>query len=152
MRSPRLEAMSALLERAGLHPVFTPDVVAMMWQKFVYNCAINALCALTRLRPGHIQEVPAVDEMQTRMIEEALALVRARGITLPDPEILASIKTYSKTKFHRVSMVQHLERGRPTEIDSLNGYVARESETLGLRAPYNAAVTRLIKGLEYVPE
>jgi 2-dehydropantoate 2-reductase len=47
MRSPRLEAMSALLERAGLHPVFTPDVVAMMWQKFVYNCAINALCALT---------------------------------------------------------------------------------------------------------
>jgi 2-dehydropantoate 2-reductase len=49
-------------------------------------------------------------------------------------------------------MVQHLERGRPTEIDSLNGYVARVSETLGLRAPYNAAVTRLIKGLEYVPE
>jgi 2-dehydropantoate 2-reductase len=147
-RSPRLEALCALLERAGLHPVFTPDVVAMMWQKFVYNCAINALCALTRLRPGHIQEVPAVDEMQTRIIEEALALVRARGITLPDPDILASIKTYCKTKFHRVSMVQHLERGRPTEIDSLNGYVARESEKLGLRAPYNAAVTMLTKGLE----
>jgi 2-dehydropantoate 2-reductase len=152
-RSARLEALCTLLEQAGLHPIFTPDVLAMMWQKFVYNCAINALCALTRLRPGHIQEVPAVDEMQTHLIEEALALVRARGITLPDPDILASIKTYCKTKFHRVSMVQHLERGRPTEIDSLNGYVARESEKLGLRAPYNAAVTMLTKGLEHhVPE
>jgi ketopantoate reductase len=50
-------------------------------------------------------------------------------------------------------MVQHLERGRPTEIDSLNGYVARESEKLGLRAPYNTAVTMLTKGLEHhVPE
>jgi 2-dehydropantoate 2-reductase len=148
-RSPRLEALCALLERAELHPVFTPDAVAMMWQKFIYNCAINALCALTRLRPGHIQEVPALDEMQTHIIEESLALVRAHGITLPDPDILASIKTYCKTKFHRVSMVQHLERGRPTEIDSLNGYVARESEKLGLQAPYNAAVTMLIKGLEH---
>ena len=39
-----------------------------------------------------------------------------------------------------------------TEIDSLNGYVVRESEKLGLTAPYNDALTKLIKGLQYRPK
>ncbi len=54
-------------------------------------------------------------------------------------------------KFHRVSMLQHLDRGRRTEIDALNGYVARESRSLGLPAPYSEALTVLMKGREYVP-
>ena len=68
----------------------------------------------------------------------------------PDP--LATIKAYSAKKFHRVSMQQHLLRERPTEIDSLNGYVARESERLGLKALYNDALTRIVKGRQYQPE
>ena len=61
------------------------------------------------------------------------------------------IKEYSAQKFHRVSMVQHLKRGRKTEIDALNGYVARESKKLGLKAPYSEALTMMIKGLEHIP-
>ena len=48
-------------------------------------------------------------------------------------------------------MVQHLARGRMTEIDALNGYVVRESEKLGLKASYNDALTQLIKGLQHQP-
>jgi ketopantoate reductase len=48
-------------------------------------------------------------------------------------------------------MMQHLDRGQQTEIDSLNGYVARESSRLGLQAPFNTALTMLIKGREYHP-
>jgi peroxiredoxin len=113
---------------------------------------INALCAITQLRPGHIREVPELDQFQTYIIEEVLALVRAKGITLPDPNPLESIKAYCAKKFHRVSMLQHLARGQQTEIDALNGYVARESEKLGLAAPYNDALTRLMKGVQYRPE
>jgi ketopantoate reductase len=78
--------------------------------------------------------------------------VRAKGINLPDPDPLTSIKEYAAKKFHRVSMQQHLDRGVPTEIDALNGYVARESARIGLYAPYNDALARLIKGRQYVPE
>ena len=42
-------------------------------------------------------------------------------------------------------MLQHLQRGRATEIDALNGYVARESQKLGLPPPCNDALTRLMK-------
>jgi 2-dehydropantoate 2-reductase len=150
-RSPRLLALADAMERAHLNPVLEDDIVVTIWSKFVHNCAINAICAITDLRPGHIREIPALDEFQTHLINETLALVRAKGVTLPDPDPLTTIKAYCAKKFHRVSMLQHLDRGRRTEIDALNGYVARESRNLGLSAPYSEALTMLMKGREYVP-
>lgn len=150
-RTARLLGLRDLLERAGLEPVLEDDIVTTIWSKFVHNCAINALCAITGLRPGHIREVPALDELQTQIVRETLALVQAKGVRLPDPDPLATIKAYCAKKFHRVSMLQHLERGRQTEIDALNGYVARESKRLNLSAPYSEALTQLMHGRQYRP-
>ena len=151
-QTERLETIRATMEQAGMQPQVEDDIVATMWGKFVLNCSINPLCAISDLRPGHIREVAAFDEFQTKIVEEVLALVAAKGIQLADPTPLESIKAYSAKKFHRVSMQQHLLRGRQTEIDSLNGYVVRESERLGLSAPYNDALTRIVKGRQYQPQ
>jgi 2-dehydropantoate 2-reductase len=148
-RTQRLAALCDAMERAGMNPVPADDIMAVIWSKFVHNCAINAICAATGVRPGHIHQVPALDEFQTHVITETLALLKAKGISLPDSNPLETLKEYCAKKFHRPSMLQHLERGRLTEIDALNGYVARESQRLGLTAPYNDALTDLIKGREY---
>jgi 2-dehydropantoate 2-reductase len=150
-KSERLLHLNALFTSAGLNPVLVDDVIATIWTKFVHNCGINAICAITGLRPGNIQEVPELGEFQTKIIEEAAALVRAKGVALDDPNPVATIKHYCSHKFHRVSMTQHLDRGRPTEIDALNGYVARESTKYGLSAPYNDSLAKLIKGREHKP-
>ena len=150
-RTPRLAELNRLFTDAGMHPVLVEDIVATIWGKFVHNCGINALCAITGLRPGCILQVPDLDEFQSRIIEEAAALVRAKGIALPEEDPVAAIKEYCSHKFHRPSMMQHLARGQRTEIDSLNGYVARESAALGLAAPCNDALARLMKGREYRP-
>ena len=150
-RSARLETMCARMAEADMLPQIESDIVTTMWGKFVHNCGLNAICAITDLRPGNIREVPELDAFQTFIIEEVLALVRAKGIEIPEKRPLEAIKAYSAQKFHRVSMVQHLKRGRITEIDALNGYVVRESEKLGLKAPYNDALTRLVKGLQHQP-
>ena len=150
-QSTRLLALHDVLDQAEMNPVLESDIMATIWGKFVHNCGINAVCAITDLRPGHIQAVPELDEFQTHIINEVLALIEAKGVKIPDPTPLETIKAYCAKKFHRVSMVQHLKRGQPTEIDSLNGYVVRESEKLGLAAPYNDALTKLIKGLQSRP-
>lgn len=150
-RTARLAALADMFERSGLNPVLVDDIVATIWSKFVHNCGINAICAITGLRPGHIQEVPELDEFQRRIIEEAAALVRAKGVQLPDDDPVAVITEYCSHKFHRPSMMQHLDRGLRTEIDSLNGYVAAESARMGMAAPCNDALTRLIKGRQHKP-
>jgi 2-dehydropantoate 2-reductase len=145
-KTDRLAALIEVMERANLHPVAVDDIIVTIWSKFVHNCGINAICAITGLRPGHIREVPELDDFQRRVIGETLALVKAKGIQLPDEDPVETVKAYCATKFHRPSMLQHLDRGQMTEIDALNGYVAAESARLGLAAPCNDALTRLVKG------
>ena len=151
-RTQRVEQLASDLERAEMDPHIEPDIMRTIWGKFVHNCGLNAICAITDLRPGYIRDVPELDEFQTQIIEETLALVTAKGIQLEDPDPITLIKDYSASKFHRVSMTQHLDRGMRTEIDSLNGYVARESLHHGLTAPANDALTKLMKGREYLPK
>ena len=150
-RSRRLAQLTELLKHAGMNPEPVDDVVATIWARFVHNCGINALCAITGLRPGHIQEVPELLEFQRRIIEEAVSLVRAKNVKLPDGDAVAVVQDYCSHKFHRPSMMQHLDRKQRTEIDSLNGYVARESPRYGLQAPANEALTTLMKGREHRP-
>jgi len=149
--SPRLARLTELLKKAGMNPEPVDDIVATIWSKFVHNCGINALCAITGLRPGNIKEVPELLDFQRQIIEEAVSLVRAKDVTLPVEDPVAVIQEYCSHKFHRPSMLQHLERKQRTEIDSLNGYVAQESPRYGLRAPANQALTALMKGREHRP-
>lgn len=122
--------------------------MAVIWNKFVLNVAINALCAVTGLRLGELARHSDMDGYQDRIIEEALAVVAAKGITLPDPDIRWTIKKHCWSKFSKPSMLQHMERGRKTEVDALNGAVVREGKALGIATPYNEALTAMVKGRE----
>ena len=146
--TPRLAAIVEALTRAGLETIVTDDVQAHVWNKFVLNCAINPLCAITGLLPGEIAVTPEVDQLQTLLVEELMAVVRAKGLALPDPDPLGTIKAHCRARFNRPSMMQHVEQGRRTEIDALNGALVREAASLGLSVPYNDAIARAIKGLE----
>ena len=149
--SERLETIRDWVQRAEMHPVVEPDIAATIWGKFVHNCGLNALCAITDLRPGHLGQIEELDHLQTHIIQEALARVEARGIEIPEKNPLQAVKEYGRRKFHRVSMLQHLARGKDTEIDALNGYIVRESRRLNLPCPYNEALTALVKGRQYIP-
>jgi 2-dehydropantoate 2-reductase len=150
-KSERVYALATALESADFHPVVSDEITNIIWGKFVHNCAINAVCAITELTPGHVREVPQLDEFRTCIIREAMALAEASGVQLPDEDPVATIRAWAAQRFHRPSMMQHLDRGLPTEIDALNGYCARESARLGLAAPCNDAITRIMKGREHIP-
>jgi 2-dehydropantoate 2-reductase len=147
-RTDRIEAVRALLEGAGFDTVVSEDVMAVVWQKFLLNLAINPLCAITGLRLGEVSRLPAMDALQDRVIDEALAVVAAKGLRLPDPDIRATIKRHCRSKYSRPSMLQHIDAGRRTEIDALNGALVREAQALGVPVPCNEAVVALAKGRE----
>ncbi len=147
-RTPRLSALDDALARAGLNPASVDDITAYIWEKFVLNCAINALTAITGLRPGEVARTPAADTFQDSILDEIQAVVAAKGLSLPDPDIRRTIKEHCRKKYNQPSMLQHVEQGKRTEIDALNGALVREARALGLAAPFNEALALLIKGLE----
>ncbi len=146
--SPRTAALSGLLEAAGLPAQVDEDIMAKIWGKFVLNACVNAICATTGLRLGEMARLPELDAFQDRIIDEALAVTEAKRIRLPDPDIRATIKRHCWTKFSKPSMLQHVEAGRKTEVDAINGALLREARALGVAAPYNEALTALLKGRE----
>ena len=147
-RTDRLERVVGALERAGFEVEVKDDVNARIWTKFIINSAINALCATTGLRLGEVARLPEMDALQDRVLDEAFALVRAKEIPIPEADVRAAIKRNCRLKFSRPSMLQHVESARRTEIDAINGALVRESRRLGLAAPYNEALTALLKGRE----
>ena len=143
--SARLSALSRLLEEAGFATRISDNITGIIWDKFIHNCAINPICALTGLLANQVSAVAAAAALQDRLLEELLAIVRARGIRLIEADPIASIKEICRTVAVKPSMLQHVEAGQTTEIDAQNGAAVRAGRDLGIPTPYNEALTLMIK-------
>lgn len=145
--SDRVDAFLAALEDAGFPSKPAPDIMAEIWQKFVVNCSANAVAAVTGLRSGEFVDIPDLMDYRVRVVEEVMAVLDAKGITLPDPELIKRICSGGR-RMNRPSMLQHIRMGRKTEIDTLNGALVREAKALGIPVPYNEALVALLRGRE----
>jgi 2-dehydropantoate 2-reductase len=137
------------LAAAGIPAQPTETLLAELWAKVFYNAALNPLGALLGAPYGHLPADPDARAIMDDVIEEAYAVARAAGVSVPWPDAAAYRAHFYErlvpaTARHRSSMLQDLERGRPTEIDAINGYVAARGEALGIPTPVNATLTRLI--------
>ena len=143
--TPRVDELSRTLEQAGFKIHVSDNIIGVIWNKFVQSCSIHAICALSGLMAGQIASVPEANALQDRALEEALAVVKAKGITLAVDDPVAAIKKASSTVMIRPSMLQHVEQGRTTEIDSQNGALVREGKALGIDTPCNEVLTLMVK-------
>jgi 2-dehydropantoate 2-reductase len=83
------------------------------------------------------------------VVEEIQKLAQAKGITVPADNLLETTYLLADAMPEATSSTaQDIARGRPTEIDHLNGYVAREGERLGIPTPVNRTLHALVKLIE----
>ena len=149
-RPGRLERVEALFTLARIPCRVSDNIAAELWTKLVINCAYNAISALGHTRYGLIKDNPLTRDVIRQVIAEVVAVATAAGVFLPDAEHLttAALKLGQAMAEATSSTAQDLARGKPTEIDSLNGYVARCGAELGVPAPVNSTLHALVKLLE----
>jgi len=143
--------IKAWFEAAGVPVVISDNVAGELWAKLVVNCAYNALSAITQLPYGRMIEGAGIRETMRAVVEETLAVAKASGVAMA-PDMLAKVYKIAEampTQFS--STAQDLARGKPTEIDHLNGYVVRRGEALGIPTPANQVLHALVKLLESKP-
>lgn len=148
--SARTLAVARLFEAAGVPCRVEADARAALWTKLVANCAYNAISALGRSRYGPMIDDPAVRTLMRETIDECVAVARADGVALDDAaaQYEAAMRLGEAMRAASSSMEQDLSQGRLTEIDSLNGYVARRGAELGVPTPANRALATLVRLLE----
>jgi 2-dehydropantoate 2-reductase len=89
--------------------------------------------------------VPAV---MRDVVDECLAVARAAGVDVPG-DLLRAVPQIAETMPGQFSSTaQDLSRGKPTEIDHLNGFVVRKGEALGVPTPSNRLLVSLVKLIE----
>jgi len=127
----------------------SPDVMAELWRKLMVNCAYNAVSGLAQLPYGAMAAVPAVLELQRAVVREVVAVARAEGVAL---DLDASLQTMAQLAAampaQRSSTAQDMARGKPSEIDHLNGTVLRRGAAHGVATPVNQALHALVKLVE----
>ena len=146
--TPRTEKLAKALSDAGFKVEVSDQIMGQVWQKFLVNCAVNAIAATTGLRSGEISRVSELAGFQDEVIKEGLQVINGKGIRLPNPDVMSELKRNLPKRFNRPSMLQHVDSGRKTEIDAINGALIREANELGIATPYNQSLVALLKGRE----
>ncbi|MDF1553797.1 MAG: 2-dehydropantoate 2-reductase [Deferrisomatales bacterium] len=147
---PEFQGVVSRLQGAGLDVHTAADINSVIWKKLIANVATNVVAALTGLTGSQAVEHPPTVSIIRGLAGELAQVARAKGIDFPELEEPAefALKAFASTKNNRVSMLQDVEAGRPTEIGNLNQVIAREGARLGIPTPFNDAVTWLVQGVE----
>ena len=145
-----LSRLESVFKNAEIPCRVSDNIAAELWTKLVMNCAYNAISALTRSHYLAIKENPLALTLMKELIREVVAVASASGIRIASPEELfeAALKLGAAMSTATSSTEQDIARGRPTVIDSLNGYVAHRGKELGIPTPINTALHALVKLLE----
>ncbi len=145
-----IERLADACTRAGMPTAAVADARPAQWRKVIFNAATNPIGALTGLTHGRVCEDPGLRALVSRLVDEGKAVAAAQGIVLDsDPEELIDHAARPEVAYgHKASMLQDVEAHRRTEVDFLNGGIARFGRELGVPTPLHDAVTALIKGVE----
>lgn len=137
--------LAQALMAAGVPTEISDNVRGSLWVKLILNCAYNALCALGKLPYGPLVERPGVRDVMADVVAECRAVAAADGVTLHGDVDLAVRRIAETMPTQHSSTAQDLMRGKPTEIDHLNGYVMRRGADLGVPTPVNRVLWTLVK-------
>ena len=142
----RRDAIAAMFARAGVPCSVTDDIAAALWTKLVINCAFNAISALGRARYERMTRSGPIRDVMTRAIGEAVRVAKKRGVALDEAALVAEVwRVAQALAGQHSSTAQDIVRGKPTEIDALNGYVVAQADALGIDAPVNRTLHALVK-------
>ena len=142
----RSARIAGILSAAGLDCRVSPNIGADVWHKLVVNCVVNPITAIMGCEVGGIAN-PQLEPLKRLVIDECIAVAAAEGVAFEN-NFMREIDDFFRSSHNIASMLQDLRRGRPTEIDYMNGAVVAIATQHGIACPVNAALIAIIKTME----
>lgn len=163
----RVEEIGAILNRA-IKTESCDNIRGAHWTKLLINVMGNSLNAMIGLSLGECMKHSALRRIGVLILKEALCVVEKAGIQLeslpespvfafkaliksPLPVASATFRLMMSSRRHAdtiTSTLQSIRRGKPTEIDYLNGEIVKLGKKTGVSTPYNSKVVQLVREVE----
>ncbi|HXH68511.1 MAG TPA: ketopantoate reductase family protein [Candidatus Limnocylindrales bacterium] len=148
--SPNVDKTAEFFSRAKLPCRVSDNIEGELWTKLVWNCALNAVSGLGRVTYGEIIASEDAKRVVEAVVYEVLAVAKRQGIDPPgleDPKaaIAGALLIGKQMSGTRSSTAQDMARNKRTEIESLNGHIARLGAELGVPVPVNHTLYTLVK-------
>ncbi|MGD2205590.1 MAG: 2-dehydropantoate 2-reductase [Anaerolineae bacterium] len=150
--SERVRRVQAAFQRADIPYETPPDMLRVMWWKFMVNVSMNPPSAVLRAPYGIFQSSPEARALMEALMREVIALAQAEKVNLTEQDIadwypvLQTLSPQGKT-----SMLQDIEAERKTEIEMFAGKVVELGQKHGIPTPVNETMLRMIHVLEQFP-
>ena len=143
--APASERVAQALIAASVPTELSDNVRGALWAKLILNCAYNALSAVGRIAYGELVQQTGVTEVMRDVVAECRSVAAADGVTLPG-DVDAAVRRIAETMPSQYSSTaQDLMRGKPSEIDHLNGYVVQRGQALGVPTPANRVLWVMVR-------
>jgi 2-dehydropantoate 2-reductase len=134
--TPRVQRTVAALGRMGIAVEATDHIRKALWEKFVFIAGFSGIGALTRLEVGDYRGVPQTRELMMRLMREVMALACASGVDLAPTVVDQAIaRIDGAAPAMKPSMQRDVEAGRPSELESMIGVIARKGRDLNVPTP-----------------
>ncbi|MDH3703769.1 MAG: 2-dehydropantoate 2-reductase [Alphaproteobacteria bacterium] len=167
--TPRAQEVSELM-KCGDTSMVTTNLWGERWTKLIVNSMRNGLSAATGMSGRERDSDPVTRDISLRIGAEAVRVGWALGYRLEKvagmlPEdIVGAVDGYNAARkrvdeamdegnklrndAQRPSMGQDMAKGRRTEIELINGFVAAKGEAVGIETPANSALVEAVKRVE----
>ena len=144
-QSPRLLAIADLFKQAGIPCQLTEDVRRSKWEKMCWNCVFNPLTVMIDDKVAKALDHPEMLRVIHQIVGEVMAVAAAAKVPLASDMAEKVVRWTQEIRDIHTSMYDDWKAGRPTEIDFLNGYVAKVGREFGIPTPLNDLLTAVIK-------
>jgi 2-dehydropantoate 2-reductase len=147
--TPRLQRIAELWQGAGFRVKCFDDIDQLVWEKLICNCAYSGPCGITDHTVIEVMEDPDLARVSAACAREAYEVALKKKIKLGFEDPVAYVREFgSKIPHARPSVLLDLMAKRKSEIDVINGAIARVGRELGIAAPVNETVTALVREKE----
>lgn len=151
----RTRAIGKAFDDAGMHCIVSDNIMGVIWDKLLVNVATGAVCGITHLPYGDMYEEEKLVATAVAAVQEGIDVAHAAGVklTYENPMDTLELARAGLPKSFKPSILQSLEKHRPTEVGVINGAVVAQGKKYGVPTPVNDTLVACVVGIErYIRE
>lgn len=142
----KLIEIEKIMKNSGINAVCSHDIISDIWNKFIFISAYSGMTAICRATIGMVLENPITLELYKRCLSETITIANMLNINLQDNPMDVCMSATMKISYNsKSSLLVDIERGRKTEIETLNGTVVRIANELNIDVPINTLIYGAVK-------